>query len=280
MINYILLENLLTPSANAFMAQPVNVRSYGMTEIIKLFRVLLRYHVRTIIKVFAKETTKRFTNYFKKRFMNKKMIFLLCAIFLCSTLSWGQTWKLSSTMTAELKNGTLTISTTRSTEAMPDYDMLDNFPPWGVNVIREVVIKNNVTSIGSGAFMDRGELTSVTIPNSVKSIGSEAFMSCYELASITVPGSVTTIGRNAFYSCGVASVTIPSSVTKIDENAFDLCYKLKDVTVSWATPLSVPDNIFDNVDMSAAKLHVPAGTKARYQSAKVWKNFGDVIEGN
>ena len=40
MLNYSLLENLLTPAANAFMAQPVNVRSYGMAEIAK--RILAR----------------------------------------------------------------------------------------------------------------------------------------------------------------------------------------------------------------------------------------------
>lgn len=47
--------------------------------------------------------------------------------------------------------------------------------------------------------------------------------------------------------------------------------------VNWTTPLSVPD-IFSNVYVSAATLHVPVGTKAFYQTAKVWKDFGTIVE--
>jgi len=47
-------------------------------------------------------------------------------------------------------------------------------------------IPNNVTSIGSCAFMDCTNLTSVTIPSSVISIGDHAFCWCTGLTSITV----------------------------------------------------------------------------------------------
>lgn len=59
----------------------------------------------------------------------------------------------------------------------------------------------NVTSIGSSAFYERKDITSVTIPNGVTSIGDQAFYYCYYLISITIPSSVTFIGNYVFYYC-------------------------------------------------------------------------------
>ena len=76
--------------------------------------------------------------------------------------------------------------------------------------INDLVIPNNVTSIGSYAFEGCSSLTSVTIGNSVTSIGNAAFY-CSSLTSITIPNSVTSIGNSAFYGCSkLTSVTINS----------------------------------------------------------------------
>ncbi|MDR1980855.1 MAG: hypothetical protein LBQ39_04435, partial [Tannerellaceae bacterium] len=51
---------------------------------------------------------------------------------------------------------------------------------------------------------------------------------------------------------------------------------LTDVTVGWTT-IPAMDYLFI-YDVSAATLHVPAGTKALYQAADVWKDFGRIVE--
>ena len=67
--------------------------------------------------------------------------------------------------------------------------------------IKDLVIPNNVTSIGNNAFSGCSGLTSVTIPNSVMSIGYWAFDGCSGLTSATIPNSVTSIGYDAFSDC-------------------------------------------------------------------------------
>ena len=52
------------------------------------------------------------------------------------------------------------------------------------NLVKDLVIPNNVTSIGDNAFDSCSKLTSITIPNSVKSIGANAFKGCRQLYSI------------------------------------------------------------------------------------------------
>ncbi|MDR0697951.1 MAG: leucine-rich repeat domain-containing protein, partial [Tannerella sp.] len=140
--------------------------------------------------------------------------------------------------------------------------------------LTSVTIPNSVTNIGWCAFQDCSSLTSVTIPNSVTTIGESAFYRCYSLTSVTIPNSVTTIGAIAFEHCeSLTSLTISNSVTTIGERAFGYCWNLNDVYVSWTSPLSIPGDVFYNVNVASVTLHVPSGTEAAYQSAPVWQDF-------
>jgi uncharacterized repeat protein (TIGR02543 family) len=70
-------------------------------------------------------------------------------------------------------------------------------------------------------YLNNNEITDLVIPNSVTSIKNYAFHGCDGLTSVTIPNSVTSIGHYAFYSCsGLTSVTIPNSVTSIGYAAF------------------------------------------------------------
>ena len=98
--------------------------------------------------------------------------------------------------------------------------------------IKDLVIPEYVTSIGTVAFISCREITSVTIPESVKSIGINAFTGCSGLTSITLPQNLEYLGDGAFSACtGLTSVTIPGSVTKIGVRAFSSCQGLTEVTI-------------------------------------------------
>ena len=147
---------------------------------------------------------------------------------------------------------------------------------YGCSSLTSVTIPEGVTSIGDSAFWGCTGLTSISIPSSVTSIAESTFCGCSGLTNMIIPSSVTSIGRGAFANCsGLTSVTIPSSVTTIGNEAFRYCSSLTYVTVKKKSPPYISANAFTNY---AAKLYVPAGCKAAYQAADVWKKFKEIIE--
>ncbi len=96
----------------------------------------------------------------------------------------------------------------------------------------DLIIPDNATTIGEGAFESCDSLTSVMIPDSVTSIGDSAFESCTGLTSVTIGDSVTTIGNSAFYTCtNLTSVKIGNGVTSIEGYAFGDCDSLGSVVI-------------------------------------------------
>ena len=90
-------------------------------------------------------------------------------------------------VTWELVNGNTLII--RGKDGMKDYAEVSD-TPWGPSeVIKTVVIEDDVTKIGNNAFYGCTSLTSVTIPNSVTSIGEYAFFNCPNLTDVYYAGT-------------------------------------------------------------------------------------------
>ena len=147
--------------------------------------------------------------------------------------------------------------------------------------LTSITLPNSVTSIGESAFDRCFNLTSITLSNSLTSIGESAFEGCSGLISINIPNSVTNIGKRAFSECiSLTSIIIPNSVTSIGDCVFSRCSSLTDMYVYWDTPIK--DVSIDLFGWSASipdiTLHVPSGTKALYEDADVWKNFGKIVD--
>ena len=99
-------------------------------------------------------------------------------------------------------------------------------------LLTDLTIPNNVTSIGDYAFINCTCLTSVIISNSVTSLGDFAFSGCSGLTSISIPNSEISIGYKAFNNCrGLTNITIPERITTINDYAFSYCTQLR--TVNW-----------------------------------------------
>ena len=133
-----------------------------------------------------------------------------------------------------------------------------------------------VTSIGSNAFYQRSNLTSVSIPNSVTSIDWGAFFSCSGLTSVTIGNSVTSIEGYAFYGCsGLTSVTIPNSVTSIGKHAFSGCKGLTEITCKAVTSPTITSTTFSGINTSIP-VYVPTESVDAYKSASYWSEFTNI----
>lgn len=124
-----------------------------------------------------------------------------------------------------LSNADLTIftynnntSTKNSNETLTSKSYNDN-----TTSLVQAVVGYSVLSIGSNAFSDAINLTTITfnIYSQLISIGSNAFYNASNLTSIIIPTHVTSIGQNAFSGAHkLTSITIPAKVTNIGTNAF------------------------------------------------------------
>ena len=106
-------------------------------------------------------------------------------------------WELSDTVTATLKDGVLTIS---GTGEMPDVASI-NGQPWNseVNNITEVIIEDGITSVGRMCFPNHKKLNKVTIGKDVTSLGFAAFGNNNQIPlDIDIKGTITSCETNTF----------------------------------------------------------------------------------
>ncbi len=101
----------------------------------------------------------------------------------------------------------------------------------GEVIIPETIRGITVTSIGDGAFKNKGEIPSIKLPGTVTRIGGEAFSGCYFLYSITIPEGVEYIGVSCFSGCSLSSITLPDSVKSVGNNAFSSCGPMDCITI-------------------------------------------------
>ena len=110
------------------------------------------------------------------------------AVAWTKTESDGLTWIL-------YEDGTLNISGTGEMRGYNAYSIIS--PACDNSNIKNVVIEDGITSIGSSAFYSCYSLTDITIPNGVTSIGSSVFDDCFFLKTISL-GCGSTLKRSDF----------------------------------------------------------------------------------
>ena len=144
--------------------------------------------------------------------------------------------------------------------------------------IKDLIIPDNVTSIGSLTFQYGQGFTSLRIPNHITTISENAFKGCSGLTSVVLPNQLRIIKANAFNGClKLESLNIPASVEYIYQNAFAGCSSLQSVNAQPTTPPFLYDNSFPDYTVP---LNVPSGCKDSYQTAQGWRNFTTINDGN
>ena len=176
--------------------------------------------------------------------------------------------------------------------------------------LRSVDISGSVTKIGDYAFAWCHKLASVNIPAGVTGVGNYAFYNCSHLRAIHVDAAnpVYASDEGVLFNKSKTKLlcypavkgdlyAIPAGVTEIGHHAFACC-RLTDLRLRRKRFLSSPDDTyinstspdsctlrlttghttFENTPLDSCTLHVPKGTKALYEAAPVWKDFGTIKE--
>ena len=122
------------------------------------------------------------------------------------------------------------------------------------------------------------EITNLVIPDNVTSIGKYVFRGCRNLISITIPNSVKSIGEQAIAYCNcLTSVSIGNGINKIDTETFANCSELTTVYCYAKEVPSTVSNAFNGSYIEYATLHVPESSIEQYKGKVPWRSFGTII---
>lgn len=112
--------------------------------------------------------------------------------------------------------------------------------PVNKNENAKLILYNNITSIGAGAFSDcTGFTGELILPESLTSIDFSAFERCSGFTGdLIIPDSVTIIGSSAFWYCSgfTGELKLPESLTSIGVGAFYGCK-------GFTGELKIPENV-------------------------------------
>ena len=174
--------------------------------------------------------------------MKKTFILILALIAGAGTLfaESGTCGQDGSTVKWDLTNGVLKIT---GTGKMADYSESDKAPWYSKrSKIESVQIMSAVTHIGSYAFLDCTNMTTLNIgTGSKRTLGAGAFKNCTKLAEVNIPTTVSVISKYAFQNCSaLTTVYLPEGIHTIEYKAFGTCSSLASITIpSTVTSINV-----------------------------------------
>ena len=149
-----------------------------------------------------------------------------------------------------------------------------------VAALSSVTLPNGLKRIADYVFCGCPNLTMLNLPSSLEFIGDYSLCRI-KVSSIVVPENITELGNSSLAECPeLISVELPSTLTQIRWYSLSRNPKLKTVTCKAANPpvITAGQEVFKGTPIASATLRVPAGSKALYQAAEGWEDFGTIEE--
>ena len=121
-------------------------------------------------------------------------------------------------------------------------------------------------------YLNGVEVQNLEIPDEITSISDCAFYECTSLQSMNTGDGVDTIGWRSFWFCtNLRSVTFGKNVKYIKDDAFYSCSALSDIYSYPVDPPTLQDyGVFSEVDIYSLTVHVPKGSKDKYDNYYPW----------
>ncbi len=121
---------------------------------------------------------------------------------------------------------------------------------------------------------DNKYVKEVVIPNTVTSIGTACFFGCTNLNNIVMSEGIETIGDNAFSGCSsLEELTFGAKLKSIGSGALSSCAALTKLTVKAEVPPTCGTQALDDINKWTCTLCVPAAQLDAYKAADQWKDF-------
>lgn len=151
--------------------------------------------------------------------------------------------------------------------------------------IKQVVVGDGITEIGTYSFYDCVNLVSVSLPDSLVTLDTYAFYNCSALTSIVIPDSVTKVYSSCFEGCiSLTTVVLGSSVVSVGNRCFYNCTSLSTLYSYAVSPPKLGSFVFYYVSNSVNYLsdslraiYVPSDSVADYRLADQWISFAGWI---
>ena len=147
--------------------------------------------------------------------------------------------------------------------------------------LEEVTIESGVESIGNYSFYECPSLKTLKINSALATDINQYFGDIKPtLKTVKIDNAVTAIPENAFLDCAaLETITIPSTIASIGNSAFSGCSALREFYSLMERPISIDESVFNGVQQHGyCDLHVPEGSKFRYEAMEVWKEFASITE--
>lgn len=120
---------------------------------------------------------------------------------------------------------------------------------YNMSNLQEIVLPDDIVSIGSQAFSKCTSISSIILPKSLETISTQAFEYCGALNSISFPEKLVSIGEKAFGATGFVEINLPENIHTIGNYAFNSCPDLEKIVFSDGIV-----NLGDNLLWSCQKL--------------------------
>ncbi|MBQ7462243.1 MAG: leucine-rich repeat protein [Bacteroidaceae bacterium] len=193
------------------------------------------------------------------------------------TVSNGVKWELTS-------NGILRL---QGWGAIPDYSSI-SLQPWYNyrDFIRDIIIDDNIQSIGKNAFAlpegEESKVVTISIPRSCKSIGEAAFRNLNSLRNVYIT-RVETLGSYAFEGCtNLRTIELGASLQSVGDYVFRNCHGLYDIENMNSTVATTTKNSFADIKSDVYNLRAGGPRKANSYSGQstvtLIVNNGDIVK--
>ena len=134
--------------------------------------------------------------------------------------------------------------------------------------LEEIILPNNIKSIGEGTFWMSANLKQINFPKSLKEIGSWSFAGCKSLTQVDLT-NLETIGYSAFSESGLTSLLLPGNINykspdRGSASTFSRCANLKELTIL-NNVTTIKNSMFQFTAIE--KLHIPSNVEVIEEDA-------------